>query len=405
MRRSRRLVSALVSAVVVMAAAVVASVSSAAADGPGEGPRWIVTVGDSAISGEAGRWAGNTNQSSSKVDALGSLAYADNATNTAEQIPGCHRSKAAEAHIGTVMSLNLACSGARTSTQAGSGDFKPGLDFYSDSSGRKGQALMLQEFAASHDVDAVTVLIGANNFGFAAIVQQCVTNWLTSPSWWKNYCYDDSSIASRFTASAVEARTEEVKGAILNLRQAMTNAGYDDADYRIIVQLYSSPIPRGDQFRYGETGWTRQSVGGCGVWNRDANWANDVAVVSMNRALTEGAARTGLTNLVVLDTSRLLEGRRLCERGVGLLEEVGLASWTSWGAADRTEWVSQIRTLTTIFPPYQLQEGIHPSYWGQLALRNCLRQAYADGAVRGGRCTHGTGMNGDGEPNVVLATG
>ena len=25
-------------------------------------PSWVVTMGDSAISGEAGRWAGNTNQ-------------------------------------------------------------------------------------------------------------------------------------------------------------------------------------------------------------------------------------------------------------------------------------------------------------------------------------------------------
>ena len=31
-------------------------------------------------------------------------------------------------------------------------------------------------------------MIGANNYGFAAIVERCVTNWVTSPTWWKNYC-------------------------------------------------------------------------------------------------------------------------------------------------------------------------------------------------------------------------
>jgi hypothetical protein len=31
----------------------------------------VVTLGDSAISGEAGRWAGNTNEPSSRIDALG----------------------------------------------------------------------------------------------------------------------------------------------------------------------------------------------------------------------------------------------------------------------------------------------------------------------------------------------
>ncbi|HTZ88658.1 MAG TPA: hypothetical protein VMB05_18495, partial [Solirubrobacteraceae bacterium] len=78
----------------------VSSTSLARADGPGSGSPWVATVGDSFISGEAGRWAGNTDESSSKTDALGSTAYYDNATNTAELIKGCHRSKSAEAYIG-----------------------------------------------------------------------------------------------------------------------------------------------------------------------------------------------------------------------------------------------------------------------------------------------------------------
>ena len=61
----------------------------------------------------------------------------------------------------------------------------------------------------------------------------------------------------------------------------------------------------------------------------------------------------------VLDLQNALDGRRLCENGVGVLEEVGVPSWTSPGAVDRTEWVSQIRTATTIFGPYQLQEASH----------------------------------------------
>ena len=78
--------------------------------------------------------------------------------------------------------------------------------------------------------------------------------------------------------------------------------------------------------------------------------------------------------------SSALYGRRLCENTVGLLEEKGVSTWQSAGAVDKTEWVHQIRTLTTIFPPYQLQEDGHPNYWGQLALRNCFRQAYNGGA-------------------------
>ena len=376
-----------------------AEVGSVPSVAPG-GPAWVVTIGDSAISGEAGRWAGNTNNGSWRHD-TGADAYNDNAANTAETTPGCHRSKAAEAHIGGgMMSLNLACSGARTYTQSG-GDFKPGLDWYSGPAGQS-QVVQLQQFATANNVDAVTILIGANNFGFADIVQQCVTNWVTSPSWWKNYCYDDNSVKNRFTNSAVTARTNEVAGAIANVAQAMTNAGYAATDYTLIIQTYWSPIPRGSDIRYSESGWTRQSIGGCGIWNKDANWANDTAVVKMNQALTNGVAQTGLTNYVVLDMSQALNGHRLCEKGVGLLEEKGLSTWTQTGAADKTEWVSQIRTLTTIFGPYQLQEGIHSSYWGQLAMRNCLRQAYNGGAVQGGTCTSTGGVNANGEPNMTL---
>jgi hypothetical protein len=377
--------------------------ASAAADGPGAGDPWVVTVGDSAISGEAGRWAGNTNGNSSNVDAGGADAYFDNAGRTAEAIAGCHRSEAAEAHIDAgFRSLNLACSGARTYTHtASNGNFKPGLDFAAGS-----QLQALQTFAATNNVEAVTVLIGANNYGFADIVQACIVNFLTSPSWWKNYCYDDSSVASKFTASAIAARTAEVSGAIENVHTAMAGAGYGDAEYDIIVQTYSSPVPRGSQIRYSERGFTRQSVGGCGLWNRDADWANDTAVVAMNNSLRDGAAqaqaRAGFTNVVVMEMADALSGRRVCERGVGLLEEVGVATWQSPGAADVTEWVSQVRTVTTIFGPYQLQEGLHPSYWGQLALRNCLRQAVNGGAARGGTCVRGVGLNAFGEPNMAL---
>jgi hypothetical protein len=390
-----------VRAIVVVCGVVLGLAPPALADGPGVGTPTVVTLGDSAISGEAGRWAGNTNQSPSKVDALGSTAYWD--TPTGEAIPGCHRSKAAQAFIGGgVNGLNLACSGARTyTTGTGSGqDFKPGIDFYSDASGRKGQALMLRQAAATRNVKAVVVMIGANNYGFGAIVERCVTNWATSPSWWKNYCSDDSDMTSRFTATRQAQETANVRDAFLRVRQAMTEAGYAASQYTILAQTYWTPIPRSSGFRYAETGWTRQSVGGCGVWNRDANWAHDTVVAAMNGSVRTGAAQAGVP---VLDLQYALDGRRLCETGVGVLEEVGVPSWTSAGAVDKTEWVAQIRTATTIFGPYQLQEASHASYWGQKAMRNCLRLAYNGGAVRGGRCVRvANGLNANGEPQMGL---
>ncbi|HEX6876334.1 MAG TPA: hypothetical protein VF165_11800 [Nocardioidaceae bacterium] len=214
----------------------------AQADGPGVGTPWVVTVGDSYISGEAGRWAGSSNASSSYADALGSTAYYDNASGTGEQIPRCHRSKAAEAYVGVgVNGLNLACSGAKTSTFTdGNGYFKPGLDFYDDGAGHLGQAKMLQQFAAGHNVKMVVVSIGGNDFNFASIVQTCVSDFLASPSWWPDYCNDDSSVTSNFTTSNVAAVKSRIATAYQNLRTAMRNAGYSDSSWTMLVQNYPS---------------------------------------------------------------------------------------------------------------------------------------------------------------------
>ena len=359
----------------------------------------VVALGDSAISGEAGRWAGNTNGSTSRTDALGPTAYYDNAAGTGEAIPGCHRSKSAEVHIGGgVTSVNLACSGARTYSRVSDGKFKPGIDFY-NVNGQKGQALALQELAAvDKNIKAVVVLIGANDYGFADIVQTCVTDWLTSPSWWKNYCQDDSNIAAMFTDSNVTTVTNNVRAAYARVREAMSKAGYDPSSYRLIAQTYSAPIPKSDGFRYGQTGFTRQTVGGCGVWNKDADWARDTVVKKLNSTTRNAVGPLG--NIPVLNMDEALAGRKLCENTVGLLEERNIANWRSTGAVDNSEWVQQIRTLTTLFPPYQLQEDAHPNYWGQLALRNCFRKAYYGSG--GGTCSPGTGLNGKGEPNMML---
>ncbi len=377
--------------------------AAARADGPGVGTSTVVSVGDSYISGEGGRWAGNTNGSSSNTDALGSTAYYDNATNTGEVITRCHRSKAAEIIIGGgITSANLACSGAKTSTDASGTYFKPGLDFYNGSAGQ-GQALMLQSYAASHNVKMVNLSIGGNNFNFASIVQTCVSDFLLSPSWWKDYCNDDSSVTSNFTSTNITNQTNAIRGAIQNIATAMTNAGYTSSQYAIVVQDYMSPIPTSAGYRYSESGYTRQNTGGCGFWNADANWAVNTALPTINNAVKNAANTAGLSNVKIMELQNTFNGRRLCENTVGLLEEKGLANWTVSGAVDQTEWIEQIRTVSTVFGDYFVQESLHPNYWGEKALRNCVRQAYNAGTPKGGTCTRtANGLNGSGEPNMTL---
>jgi hypothetical protein len=376
---------------------------SARADGPGTGAPWTASLGDSFISGEAGRWAGNTDESSSKTDALGSTAYYDNAGGTGESIKGCHRSKSAEVYIGGgVSGENLACSGAKTSSFTEGETFKPGIDFY-NSGGKEGQALMLQHFAATHNVKLVALSIGGNNFNFAGIVQTCVEDFLES-TWFDDfYCSEESSVTNNFTTANVNKVKGEITTAIKNVATAMANAGYSSSQYTILVQNYPSPIPNGSEFRYTQSGYSRQTTGGCGFWNKDANYANATMLPTIDSAVLGAASAAGLSNVKTMELSSAFNARRLCDKGVGLLEEEGLSTWKSAGAVDKSEWFNQIRTLEAIFGPYELQEDIHPNYWAQLGLRNCLTQAYNSGTPKGGTCTiSASGLNSAGEPNMSL---
>jgi hypothetical protein len=252
-------------------------------------------------------------------------------------------------------------------------------------------------------VRMVAVSIGGNNYNFGSIVQDCVEDFLLSPSWWPNYCRDDSSVTSNFTSTNVATQTAAIKAAILNVRTAMSRAGYAGAQYAIVVQTYESPIPNGVGFRYSQSGYTRQSTGGCGFWNADADWANATALPTINNSVTNAAAQAGLTNLKVVNLASAFNGRRLCESTVGRLEEKGYTSWTQAGAVDKTEWINGIRTVTTVGSDYYVQESLHPNYWGELALRSCLRQAYNGGVPRGGTCTiSATGKDAYGEPVMSL---
>jgi hypothetical protein len=402
-RRLARL--ALVPALLLVVAGAVASPPASASDVEDARPAtpWIVTIGDSYISGEAGRWAGSSNESYTYADALGPTAYYDNPGHTAELIPRCHRSRSAEAYLGRgVKGVNFACSGASAESDTTSeGYFKPGLDFYDDGAGHLGQARMLQDFAATHYVPVVVVSIGGNDFGFADIVAQCVLDFLTSRYEDKDFCSDDSSVTSKFTPENLARIRGVVANAIDNVRAAMTNAGYGDDEWTLLLQSYPSPLPDGGGFRYSEKGFTRQFTGGCGFWDADATWANHDALPTINKIVRQGVKESSVKNVKVLNVRHALDGRRLCEKGVGLYEEVGLTSLQQPGAVDKTEWVNQIR-ITADDDPYYLQESIHPNYWAQMAFRSCVRQAYDDGAVRGGKCTiAGTGLK-RGEPRMKL---
>ena len=230
-------------------------------DGGGSGgrPTALVTLGDSYISGEGGRWSGNSASSSGNRGGTDRAAFKrrgtwfyDASRVYGDTTTGCHRSDVAPAASTTVAvdaRINLACSGAVTrnilrAVNGGSGQH-----------GEAPQADQLAQVATTHDVEVIVLSIGGNDLGFADIIFDCFLEWSLSPAWWKNTCNEEqqANVSSRMAAAMAG-----VDAAIGEIQAVMAAAG--DTDYRLILQSYPSPIPNGSEIRYSESGWSRWDI-------------------------------------------------------------------------------------------------------------------------------------------------
>jgi hypothetical protein len=359
-------------------------------------PDWVVTLGDSYISGEGARWGANGPGAGKGADALGPDAYFDKAGQESE--PGCHRASRTIVmpRLAGLRGENLACSGATTRSDSSGVRFKPGIDFAHETDGDGiGQALALRRFAATHRVEAVVVSIGGNDFGFGALAGRCVTNNLQYAGGAPDLCSDDSDLESRFAAPS-RARVQAAVGDALDrVVVAMRQAGYEPDAYRRIVLTYPSPIASADRLR--GTDASRASLG-CPIFAQDADWADQVALPAIDGTVRK-AAEDVQAPYEVLDLSTAFDGHRLCETGTSRLPETGLARWDAPGAVDRVEWVNQVYTTVA---PHQVQESLHPNYWGTAAERACLRLVLAGSAESPYRCENsGPGLH-DGDPVMQL---
>jgi hypothetical protein len=409
---------------------------------------WVVSVGDSFISGEGGRWAGNTHSDAQgnlpiewgRIDALEGGAYANplNFEDKGEAIPLCHRSQSAEVFFSFipkgqfVKGINFACSGSGTVSMNLPGyfgllnpalqnpwqpAFKPGLDFVRQvGQGQpinnrqvcpnvvcNSQSAMLERFAKERKknneaIKMVVVSIGGNDFGFGYVMRRCVAAFLQIKQ-----CSTEPDVEALFEKATAEKREQAIEIGIKNVGQAMANAGFQENEYTILVQDYPSPLPEKNRY---PSRWGKQLVGGCPMNDADAAWANQTALKVVNNTVLQAkidAENNSKFKIRFMDLEDAFNGRRLCEEGLELVGPTWAAPlnpkvprWQAAGAADVTEWFNQIRLITTTTPAY-LQEDLHPNFWAQLALRNCLRQAYNEGTPVGGKCT----IAGPGRANPV----
>ncbi len=328
--------------------------ASPAAASPGNGQPVVVSMGDSYISGEAGRWRGNSLTNSGSRDgtdrAWTGSSYDPSRVYGTTAASGCHRSDSAEVHggaLGAETAVNLACSGATTANviRAANG----GQSF----KGEAPQADRLAAVAAEKDVRAIVLSVGGNDLGFADIITTCAKDYIV----WYSYCHDDQQ---ELVDARIDGVIAKVGVAVDEIRAVMSEAGYGLQDYQLVLQSYPSPIPRGAENRYSERGWSRTLTGGCPFWDKDADWARDALVPQLAGRLAAVAQTKGAR---FLDLQDMLQGREVCATAS---EQVSAGTPAS---ADRSEWARWIDSDSTQGP---VQESMHPNYYGQLALGRCL---------------------------------
>jgi lysophospholipase L1-like esterase/endonuclease/exonuclease/phosphatase family metal-dependent hydrolase len=342
-------------------------------------PKAIVSMGDSYISGEAGRWQGNGFNGQYSYKAKEGSAYGTDRTafdctgsgvdekcehdpkrvygNTGEGEEMCHRSDVApiksigdELGIPQKRRFNIACSGA-TTEDVTSRTFK----------GEKPQVEQLAELAGRYRLTYVVLSIGGNDLGFSEIAQDCVLGYEGNRP-----CSDNGR---EEVADKLGDVREAVNTAVNEVQETLSGAGQDRT--KIIIQGYPNPVPPARRMRYENEGWQRESLGGCPLLDKDVDWLHDEVVPGLNRRLASVAQSR---DVVFLNTESAFAGHQLCDRFASQAGKDDTRDNPPDAAA--TEWVRWIPGLMDWFPWTQgeTQEAAHPNAFGQQALGICLRK-------------------------------
>jgi hypothetical protein len=331
----------------------------------GSEPAAIVSLGDSFISGEGGRWLGNGSEplgtrSGTDRAAFGCdgwvCAYDPARVYGSSEANGCHRSDVApirSAPVAVDEKLNLACSGARVA------NVWPASAGGEDRFGELPQADQLAAVARRAEVRMVVLTVGANDVGFGELVAGCALDWARSSE-------DDPALCRRRAQADVDAALPAMERGLLKalrgIRGTMAAAGYRRSDYRLVTVGYASPFPTGGWIRYPEEGWSRLNQGGCPVWDADAGWAAGPGIGSIVMAMQRAAAAAGAE---FLDLRHALDGHQLCDRRSRRAGPEG-------PSAESVEWVRRLA-----FVQGSSRESLHPNAYGQRAIGACIGLTYA----------------------------
>jgi lysophospholipase L1-like esterase len=334
-------------------------------------PTAIVSLGDSFIAGNAGRWRGNADPANLLGDRWGTdrAAYDCNGSGSwcyhdpklvygpgYDDGHGCYRADSAEilsTDIAVDRKINIACSGAETVNVA------PTRNGGQSWKGQPPQGDQLADIARDNDIKMVVLNIGGNDMGFRDIIAACVKDYLV----YKHCKADQEPVV----AAGLAQTYPRVRRIIRNLQEVMTRAGYADGSYRFVLQSYPSPVAPGAQNRYPET-YDRFTPGGCPVYNDDSDWVNNSVVPSISTMLKRAADLFGLD---FLDVHSLFAGREVCAKSSQQASSSN--SYKNPLPGKNAEWA---RFLVVLGSQGDKDESVHPNYYGQQALGTCLTELY-----------------------------
>jgi lysophospholipase L1-like esterase len=308
---------------------------------PRDAPRVVVALGDSTISGEgAGDYEPGTD---------------------GERGDWCHRSSNASIHkvdlLGIAGTINLGCSGA-PSAQVGLGRARQ----YTEPA----QAERLGQLARHNRVVAVVVAAGANDDPqFAHVLDQCVQAWFNQSN---PGCADTVGPDWR---RRVDTMVPKLVRALTDVQSAMDGAGYEPADYTLVLQGYAAPV--GPDVAAG-----LQDLSGCPFRSEDLRWVRDNAVPVLTSGLRRAARLAGVR---FLDLSRAGVGREACSSGKDPGRE-----WFRRLAVQWSDLHSDERAT------HALQESFHPNASGHAQIGRCLGE-FLNTTDRAAACLPGTDGN------------
>ncbi|MEU7230296.1 GDSL-type esterase/lipase family protein [Streptomyces chrestomyceticus] len=339
----------------------------------------MVSMGDSYISGEGGRWRGNSEdneaqkrgtdrayvcESRTSSAARSSSSPAPSATNTPPPEPKCtkdpkrvygtdtyaypcHRSDVAEVESAKkeakldLKPVNIACSGAETKHLLEK-TFKDQVP----------QVKKLEtELKARYDVKLIVLSVGGNDLGFGTLIRNCYIAW-----WFGRTC--------ETTKAAMEGKVEnvgkEIKKVITKIQDVMKGE-----QYKLVLQSYPAAIAPTSRNRAKTK--TAQRSQGCQIKQGDADWA-----IGLGNKIAEMQHRIAReTKVSFMDIKNAFQGNEVCadtarqaQQGESIKKQISEVS---------AEWM---RYLIPFSSADKKQESLHPNSIGQNALGYCLKLMY-----------------------------